>query len=124
MILQSNPGCHALRPLLLVLALALGGCSLWRGAPPPPAPRTEMLQPGDNLWIAVAGEEALSGLFPVRGDGTIWMGLIGAVPAAGQTLPAVQESLRQRLSSGYLREPLVEVTLVTPPPAPALRQSQ
>lgn len=114
-----------MRPLLLVLVLALGGCSLWGAGEPPPVPRrSDVLQPGDNLWVAVAGEEALSGLFPVRSDGTVWMGLIGAVPAAGQTLQALQEALRQRLAAGYLREPLVEVTRVTAPPAPSLRQSQ
>lgn len=117
-------GARALWPFF-VLLMMLGGCSLWPGSPPPPAPvRGDVLQPGDHLWIAVAGEEALSGLFPVRNDGTVWVELVGAIPAAGVALPAFQETLRQRLAAGYLREPLVEVTRVMAPPAPALRQSQ
>jgi polysaccharide export outer membrane protein len=109
----------------LALLFALGGCSLWQGeAPPIPAPRTDILQPGDNVWIAVAGEQALSGLYPVRQDGTVWMDLLGALPAAGVALPAFQENLRQRLAAGYLRQPLVEVTRVTGPVAPSLRKSQ
>ena len=54
-----------MRLVCLLLMLTLGGCGLWGGGEPPPAPvRTDVLLPGDNLWIAVAGEEALSGLSP------------------------------------------------------------
>jgi hypothetical protein len=115
-----------LRSCAVLLLLALGGCGLWGGgeAPPPPPPRTDVLAPGDNVWIAVAGEESLSGLYPVRGDGTVWMELLGALPAAGVALPVFQENLRQRLAAGYLRQPVVAVTRVTTPPAPSLRQSQ
>lgn len=110
-----------LRSCAVLLLLALGGCSLWQGEElPPPPPRTDALAPGDNVWIAVAGEESLSGLYPVRGDGTVWMELLGALPAAGVALP----DLRQRLAAGYLRQPLVAVTRVTTPPPPSLRQSQ
>jgi hypothetical protein len=45
----------------LMLLLALGGCSLWQGEPPPPpAPRTEILERGDMLFVRVSGEESLS----------------------------------------------------------------
>lgn len=108
----------------LMLLLALGGCSLWQGEPPPPAPRTEILERGDMLFVRVSGEESLSGVYPVRPDGTVWMDLIGALPAAGVALPAFQESLRQRLAGGYLRQPVVDVTRVTGPVAPSLRMSQ
>jgi protein involved in polysaccharide export with SLBB domain len=115
-----------MRLVCLLLILTLGGCSLWPGSEPPPAPPRsgDVLMPGDNLWIAVAGEEALSGLFPVRSDGTVWVELIGGIPAAGLPLPVFRENLRQRLAAGYLRQPLVEVTRVLGPPAPSLRQSQ
>jgi len=114
-----------IRSCALALLIALGGCSLWSGgeAPPPP-PRTDVLAPGDNVWIRVAGEESLSGLYPVRSDGTVWMDLLGALPAAGVALPAFQEHLRQRLAAGYLRQPVVDVTRVTSPVAPSLRTSQ
>lgn len=115
---------HAVLPACALL-LALGGCSLWQGdPPPPPAPRTEILERGDTLFVRVAGEESLSGVYPVRPDGTVWMDLIGALPAAGVALPAFQESLRQRLAAGYLRQPVVDVTRVTGPVAPSLRMSQ
>lgn len=114
-----------LRSCAVLLLLVLGGCSLWQGEElPPPPPRTDVLAPGDNVWIAVAGEESLSGLYPVKADGTVWMELLGALPAAGIALPVFQENLRQRLAAGYLRQPLVAVTRVTTPPAPSLRQSQ
>jgi protein involved in polysaccharide export with SLBB domain len=81
---------------LLVLLVMLGGCSLRPGGePPPPPPRSgDVLIPGDNLWIAVAGEESLSGLFPVRSDGRVWLELIGGIPAAGLALPVFRENLR------------------------------
>jgi protein involved in polysaccharide export with SLBB domain len=113
-----------LRSCAVLLLLVLGGCSLWQGEELPPPPRTDVLAPGDNVWIAVAGEESLSGLYPVRRDGTVWMELLGALPAAGIALPVFQENLRQRLAAGYLRQPLVAVTRVTTPPPPSLRQSQ
>jgi polysaccharide export outer membrane protein len=115
-----------IRSCALALLIALGGCSLWGGgeAPPPPPPRTDVLLPGDNVWIRVAGEESLSGLYPVRSDGTVWMDLLGALPAAGVALPVFQEQLRQRLAAGYLRQPVVDVTRVTGPAAPSLRTSQ
>ena len=113
-----------MRLVCLLLILTLGGCSLWEGDRPPPAPRTDILRPGDNVWIRVTGEESLSGVYPVRSDGTIWMDLIGALPAAGVALPAFQESVRTWLAAGYLRQPLVDVTRVTGPVAPSLRQSQ
>lgn len=120
-----STGMVTLRSCAVLLLLALGGCGLWGGgeAPPPP-PRTDVLLPGDNVWIRVAGEESLSGLYPVRSDGTVWMDLLGALPAAGVALPAFQEHLRQRLAAGYLRQPVVDVTRVTSPPPPSLRMSQ
>ena len=120
-----SKGMVRLRSFAVLLLLALGGCGLWGGAEPPsPPPRTDVLAPGDTIWIRVAGEESLSGVYPVRGDGTVWMDLVGALPAAGVALPAFQEQLRQRLAAGYLRQPVVDVTRVTGPVAPSLRLSQ
>jgi len=120
-----------MRPICLFFgaALALGGCSLMgSGQPQPQAP--DVLQPGDNLKITVAGEDELSGIFPVSADRTVHLELVGAVPAGGLSVTAFEGSLRQRLAAGYLKDPQVQVARVTADgavaslPPPVLRQSQ
>jgi protein involved in polysaccharide export with SLBB domain len=121
-----------MRPVALLLVLILGGCSTWESispwSPPKPAPAAPfadyLLQPGDALQIAVAGESELSGVYPVQRDGTVFFQMLGAVPAAGLVVPVFQESLRQRLAAGYLKTPQVQVMRVAAPPPPALRPSQ
>ena len=116
----------------LLLVLMLGGCSTWESISPwsspkpaPAAPVSDyLLKPGDALQISVAGENELSGLYPVKSDGTIWFQMVGVVPAAGLVVPVFQESLRQRLAAGYLKSPQVTVMRVAAPPPPALRPSQ
>jgi polysaccharide biosynthesis/export protein len=121
-----------MRPICLFFgaALALGGCSLMgAGTPQPPQVVADMLQPGDTLKITVAGEEEVSGVFPVNADSTVHLELVGAVPAGGLSVPAFETVLRQRLAAGYLKDPQVLVARVVadaraPLPPPVLRQSQ
>jgi polysaccharide export outer membrane protein len=121
-----------MRPVVLVLVLILGGCSIWESISPWSSPKPAaaapsadyLLKPGDALQITVAGENELNGLYPVKSDGTIWFQMLGAVPAAGMVVPVFQESLRQRLAAGYLKSPQVQVMRVAAPPPPMLRPSQ
>jgi len=83
-----------------------------------------LLKPGDALQITVAGENELSGVYPVKSDGTVFFQMLGAVPAGGLVVPVFQESLRQRLAAGYLKSPQVRVIQVAAPPPPSLRPSQ
>lgn len=117
----------------LLLVLMVGGCSTWESISPwssskvpPAAPQVSdyMLKPGDALQITVAGESELSGVYPVKSDGTVWFQMLGGVPASGLVVPVFQESLRQRLAAGYLKSPQVMVMRVAAPPAPSLRPSQ
>ena len=117
----------------LLLVLMVGGCSTWDSIspwsaqkPPPAAAQVSdyMLKPGDALQITVAGESELSGVYPVKSDGTVWFQMLGGVPASGLVVPVFQESLRQRLAAGYLKSPQVMVMRVAAPPAPSLRPSQ
>lgn len=119
--------------LVLMLPPVLTGCSTWESispwSSPKPAPAAVqvsdyLLKPGDALQITVAGENDLSGLYPVKSDGTVWFQMLGAVPAEGLVVPVFQESLRQRLAAGYLKSPQVAVMRVTAPPPPSLRPSQ
>lgn len=116
----------------LLLVLMLGGCSTWESIspwsspkPPATAPVSDyLLKPGDALQIIVAGENELSGVYPVKSDGTVFFQMLGAVPAAGLVVPVFQESLRQRLAAGYLKSPQVQVIRVAASPPPLLRPSQ
>jgi len=120
-----------MRPICLFFgaALALGGCGLMDGGAPQPQVQ-DVLQPGDNLRITVAGEEEVSGVFPVNADRTVHLELVGTVPAGGLSVTAFADSLRQRLAAGYLKDPQVVVARVAtnaaaaPLPPPVLRQSQ
>jgi polysaccharide export outer membrane protein len=122
-----------MRLVVLLLVLILGGCSTWESISPWSSPKSApaaapvsdyLLKPGDALQITVAGENELTGLYPVKSDGTVWVQMLGAVPAAGMVVPVFQESLRQRLAAGYLKSPQVQVMRVAAPPPPALRPSQ
>ncbi|SRR5258708_5831358 len=102
-----------MRPICLILCLALGGCSWLEGDAPVSAPaqaaQGDVLKPGDGLHITIAGEDELSGAFAVNGDGTIRMELLGTVRAAGLSPAGLEEQLRQRLAAGYLKNPRVRV---------------
>jgi polysaccharide export outer membrane protein len=111
-------------PLVLAVALALGGCGLF-GAPdaaPASAVQPGALKPGDRLRITVVGEEELSGVFQVGEDRMVHLELVGAVPAGGLTLAAFEDILRDRLAAGYLKNPQILVARVAAPPPGAVAQ--
>lgn len=68
---------------------------------------------GDKLRITTFGETDLSGEFEVSSTGVVAMPLIGEVPAAGQTVGKVQESIRSTLAGGYLKDPRVSIEVLT-----------
>lgn len=72
-----------------------------------------VLSPGDKIKITVFGDEALTGEYDIDTRGYINMPLIGSVQAGNTTVSALQTSLEQQLSKGYLVNPLVSIELVT-----------
>ena len=104
-------------PVLFLLPALLSGCGLVNDVLGPdeaaqagaPAAQADLLKPGDSVRVVVAGEQELSGIFPVGADGKIHLELLGDVPAAGLTADMLAINLRQRLSAGYLRDPQVTV---------------
>ncbi len=67
---------------------------------------------GDKVRVNVYGEDTLSGEFLVSGEGKVSMPLVGDVQAAGLTVNAFQEELRQALAHDYLKNPKVSVEVV------------
>jgi polysaccharide export outer membrane protein len=92
-----------------------------------------VIGPGDVLQIEVLEDESLSRTVLVAPSGEISLPLAGSVPAVGQTLSTVQETLRQRLAPNFAEPPTVFVALsrqalpepvipgpLAPPPPPVL----
>lgn len=101
------------------LSLLVAGCSQV-GAPPASGlvrstavpERDYRLSAGDKLKITVFGEEQLTGENEVGAAGSVTMPLIGEVPARGMTVGEFTDSLRMRLSSGYIMNPKISVQIV------------
>ncbi len=67
-------------PLCLALLLALGA-----GAGAQTAPPSVVVHPGDQLQIAVLGEDELAQTVVVASDGTIGLPLVGEIRVGGAT---------------------------------------
>jgi polysaccharide export outer membrane protein len=65
----------------------------------------------DLLTIAVLQPEQLAADVTVAPDGSITFPYIGSVTAAGLTLSAIQKDIEARLSAGYMKYPVVSVSL-------------
>jgi protein involved in polysaccharide export with SLBB domain len=89
----------ALRLLLLILTLALAGCSGSRPPPPdlPPVERNTTLGPGDLLTIEVVGEKELPKEYQVFSDGTIEFPYLDKVPVAGLEPHQVVDTIKAKL---------------------------
>lgn len=68
---------------------------------------------GDKVKLTVFGESDLSGTFEVGGTGSISLPLIGEVPAKGQTLEELRKAIVARLSEGYLKNPKINVEMMS-----------
>ncbi len=97
--------------------------SLWVGChddPPVTYPTVATLDeskltlgPGDKLNLTVYyGAKSLNALYTLDPSGQMSIQFIGAVAAGGKTLGAVRDEIKQRLEDGYLKEPIVSLTLV------------
>lgn len=101
--------------IAMSMALALGGCVSTSVRPKfvsiENAPYR--LASGDRLRVIVFGQDNLSNIYSVDGNGRITMPLIGQVVAAGSSTTDLARSIEGRLRAGYLREPRVTVEVDT-----------
>lgn len=109
--------------LLLVAALACGGCAGSRANPLPtgpaayavfpttaPWPEQESIRAGDRLSIRVLGEpELTSDAYLVDSTGAIQVPLAGELIAAGRRPSQLRDDLVQILGARYIRNPQVTV---------------
>ena len=66
----------------------------------------------DALQIRVIDHDELKTLATVASDGTITFPLIGTVVAKGKTISSLEEEITRLLSSGYIKYPVVNVSLL------------
>lgn len=114
-------GGFPVRFLICLLAVLVSACATVGGETIASGPRYSdqvvddgyLLGVGDRVRVTVYREENLSGEFPVGPAGTISVPLIGAVPVTEQTADSVAQAIRTRLADGYLKDPRVNVELIT-----------
>lgn len=108
---------HWVKGIAAALALTAMACASDSIAPGKDQPEASLqnyrLGPGDQLRIAVFGEERLTGQFQIGPDGSIAYPLVGEVAAQGKTLPEFIANLTTVLQSGYVRQPRVNAEVVT-----------
>ncbi len=71
------------------------------------------LGPGDKIKVTVFGEADLSGDYQVDGSGMVRLPLIGTLRAKGDTAQALEASITAALADGYLKQPRVNVEVMT-----------
>jgi polysaccharide biosynthesis/export protein len=71
------------------------------------------LGPGDKIRVTVFGEADLSGDYQVDGSGMVRLPLIGTLRAKGDTAQALEASITAALAGGYLKQPRVNVEVMT-----------
>jgi polysaccharide export outer membrane protein len=74
-------------------------------------PSEYVVGPNDVLAVTVLNQPTLSGKFTVVADGTVSYPLLGPVKVAGLSLEALERDLTAKLADGYLKKPVVSVTV-------------
>ncbi len=67
---------------------------------------------GDQIRVIVFSEPDLSGEFEVDDTGAVSLPLIGQVRAGDKTLREFEESIKEQLRQGYLKDPRVSVQVL------------
>ncbi len=90
-------------------------CLAWTGAANVGAVAEDdqnyLIGPQDTLRIDVFDQPDLSGRYTVELDGSLSFPLIGRIAAGGSTVRAFEQTLVDRLSDGYFRNPRVNVSV-------------
>jgi polysaccharide biosynthesis/export protein len=117
-----EPSVPARQPMPNVRVLVLATVMLFTGcADNPPvvyptvAPFDETklaLGAGDKLQLTVFyGTKEIDATYTLDGSGQLEIQYIGTVSAGGKTVRQVQEEIQTRLADGYLKEPVVSLTV-------------
>lgn len=70
------------------------------------------LGPGDKLELTIFyGSKESKATYSLDGSGQLQVQFIGSVAAGGKTIPVVQKEIQERLADGYLRDPVVSLSV-------------
>ncbi|MEN3975901.1 polysaccharide biosynthesis/export family protein [Emcibacter sp. SYSU 3D8] len=72
-----------------------------------------ILGPGDQIRLTVFGESDLSGEFKVGDDGMVSLPLIGQIAAKGLTPAALEQTISDKLTPDYVKNPNVNVEVMS-----------
>ncbi len=98
----------------LTCALPLAACGpsrLYTGPLDAQPEGPYILASGDRLRVIVFGQDNLSNIYTVDGEGRLAMPLIGPLRVAGGTTEAAARGVEARLRNGFVREPKVTVEI-------------
>ena len=122
MLLRSSPHLTALlTALTLGVAAALSACADGSSAPdvklgnsagPVELSRVYRLGIGDKIKLTVFGEAEMSGIYDVNATGNVPVPLVGEIQAKGRPIAEFRDTVRRKLSEGYLTNPKVSVEIV------------
>ena len=115
-----NPRKSLIMPLLAAVSFVLAACASGPApAPAGPSPTATtstntvyQLGTGDQIRISVFGQPDLSGQFVVDGTGSIAMPLIGTIQAQGKSTSELEQTIYDRLTDGYVRDPQVSAEVI------------
>jgi protein involved in polysaccharide export with SLBB domain len=98
-----------LKAWLAVMLVMLAGFAM------PASAQTDQrynLGPGDQVRVTVFGEADLSGEFKVGDDGDISLPLIGPIKAQGLTTAQLEQTMIERLTPDYVKNPNVSIQVM------------
>src|SRR5438105_2243788 len=107
-------------PILLLLGLVVSGCSGSNARPVTAAEREALeqaaagsprLQAGEKIRVTVYGEPSLSGDYQIDPSGFVSLPLAGTIKAAGLSQQQLEQDLAAKLSSGYLKNPKITISI-------------
>ncbi len=107
--------------IVVCLAVLLAGCQTGHSGLVQHASATDgdayetsyRLGPEDRLRLIVFGQDDLSNIYTIDGDGRISVPLIGLVTVAGLTTAEVESVVGDKLRNGFIRNPNVTVEVQT-----------
>jgi protein involved in polysaccharide export with SLBB domain len=110
-------GVSLLSILCLLIACGLGNRLATQAAAQTPAPAasaaTYVLGSTDRIRLKVYGEPDISGEYEIDAGGNVSIPLAGHIKAAGSTTRQLEGSIRSALSKGIVRDPRVNVEIVS-----------
>ena len=98
----------------MALALAMAGCGRGGAVSGPSitaGPPIYRLAPDDKVRINVYGEEGLTGTFVIGSNGELSYPLLGAVKAAGLSVPELQAVLTNQLRRDFVKDAKVSIDI-------------